>query len=284
MRGIFSLIGLVGTIFFLQVSQATIYGKNSLQDIIYTPAPIAELSKSVAVLVNSFNLKKDYSFSSRVLLDSLVCEEESFTTQPVTSTCTGFLISDRHIMTASHCLNGLANLRTSAKWVFDYKYENSEDETLTFSDENVYTSMKTLGSSYINNLDYTIIELDRPVSGGRKPLNLNPRPEGLSTHYVFAISSPRGLPLKYSEGQIRSVEQNHFITNIDLMRGSSGAPVFNDRHEVIGIVASGDYDYETQEEPFCNKFKVCREEECRGEFATAIKDIPFAFDNLGLLF
>lgn len=282
MRGVIVFIGTVGVgvVLSLNMAHATIYGENSLQDIPFTPAPIAELSKSVAVLVNTIKLKQDYSFSSRVLLDSLVCEEESFTTQPVTSVCTGFLISDRHIMTASHCLSGLESLRHSAKWVFDYKYENTLDEILNYSDDQVYTSMHVLGSSYINNQDYGIIELDRPVNG-RKPLKLNRSVEALDSDYVFAISSPRGLPLKYSQGSIRSIEPYHFVTNIDLMRGSSGAPVFNDRHEVIGIVASGDYDYEIQDEPFCNKFKVCHDEDCRGEYATSIKDIPFAFESLG---
>ncbi len=95
---------------------------------------------------------------------------------------------------------------------------------------------------------------------------------------VYSIHSPRGLPLKYSTGRVRETSgENSFVTTLDLLRGSSGAPVFDARtHKVIGLVANGDVDYELLMEPFCNVFKRCGEHECRGETLTRTSQIPLS--------
>lgn len=265
-------------------AKATIYGENDLQDIYDVRDPaIQKLSESVAVLIHKNNIKPDGQFSSRQLTDAMVCTNEPFVSQPVTGTCTGTLISPKHILTASHCYNGIQSVCATSKWVFDYKFKDSNQEILSTSYDKIYSCKKIVQSSYLNNLDYLVIELDRSVQGVQpievdfepleKQFGTDIRPQSVD---FFSITSPRGLPLKYSKGHLRSNNDlNHFVTNIDLMRGSSGGPVFNAKNnKLAGIVAQGDHDYELQDEPFCNKFYTCTEDGCRGEYATRVSQIP----------
>lgn len=254
---------------------ATIYGNDDFQDLYQvTNQSVVDQATSVAVLIRTPSINKDFSFNSRNLLSSMVCEHEKFVTQPVTSFCTGTLISPKHILTASHCYNGIESICANAKWVFDYRFQASENENIITHPEKIYSCQKIIKGSYANNLDYVVIELDRLVTD-INPVEINYEPINSTTTELHAITSPRGLPLKYSKGVVRTnTDLNHFVTNIDLMRGSSGGPIFDSKtNKLIGVVAQGDYDYITQDAPFCNAYNRCEEDGCMGEYATRVSRI-----------
>jgi V8-like Glu-specific endopeptidase len=257
-------------------AQATIYGAEDFYEIFEVPnIQVQQLAESVAVLVKKNAINSDLSFRSRDLKQSMVCENEKFTNQQVLSQCTGTLISPKHILSASHCYSGLDSVCQDSKWVFDYKFKQTPHEQLVTSSDKIYSCKKIVKGSYSNNLDYVIIELDRFVTGVQ-PINVDYEKLKNQKDELFAITAPRGLPLKYSSGTLRSnIESNHFVTNIDLMRGSSGGPIFNSLNgKLVGVVAQGDHDYELQEAPFCNAFHRCEEAGCMGEYATRVSQIP----------
>ena len=263
-------------------AQATIYGGDDLEEVATVSDPsIRELARSVAVQMRATSIIFGSPFRSRSLRNAMVCSHERFIDQPVLGTCTGFLVSETHLLTAGHCyLGGPMNPCAEMSWVFDYEADGAATQFQATSDQ-VYGCRRLVELSYRGDLDYAIVELDRPVVG-RTPLRLSSSPRVSPLQTIFSIHSPRGLPLKYSTGFVRADDsQNSFLSAIDLMRGSSGAPIFDAvTREVLGIVAQGDHDYETQEAPeFCNAFKRCGEWECRGERSTRVYRVPVSWPS-----
>lgn len=264
----------VVSLIFMIPSFGTIYGVN---DIIEVSASQDEkvkiLSRSVLVQISNSTLNMYLSGRTpRTLRQSLLCEDEPFIDQPLLGNCTGFLITSTTFLTALHCF---ANSPCSEhKWVFDVQLHNPEDLSVDIKENSIYSCKRVISQNYIHNLDYALVELDRPVTD-RAPLELDLQPV-TRVAPILSLHAPRGLPLKLSRGVIRdTMEVNHFTSAIDLMRGSSGGPVIDAAtYKVIGIVAQGDADYETQDEPFCQRYKKCPENGCRGEYSTRLSQIP----------
>lgn len=255
---------------------ATIYGTDDLVEVDLAQAPgVSELARSVAVQMRNGSLVFNGPLPSRSLINSMVCSDERFVAQPVIATCSGFLISPHHLLTAGHCYLGGINPCKEMSWVFDYKIK-SESETQFFgSVENVYACKRIVDLKYNGSfLDYAVVELDRPVTD-RTPLKISQATNLPVGHPVFSIHSPRGLPMKYAPGFVReNSDRDSLVMAIDVMRGSSGAPIFDAKtNEVVALVAQGDVDYETQDEPFCQRFKKCPENECRGERGTRVLQV-----------
>ena len=86
-------------------------------------------------------------------------------------------------------------------------------------------------------------------------------------------------PKKYSDGYIRGNiyegSYNYYNAAIDSMRGNSGSPIFNmESNKVIAILKGGEDDLILDEKVFCNAYKRCDEEACRGEAMTKISSLP----------
>lgn len=263
-------------------ARATLYGENSLRELRESQDPrVLEAGRAVAVEISNFNFPDDMTQEPLPLFvshpaDHGICSSEPFLHQPQASVCTGFLVAPDILLTAGHCMGeGLSC--SNAKWVFDYALNSADQTTMSIPQSSVYHCTGLLKSSYANHVDYAFIRLDRPVLD-RKPLVLNREMPIEKGHRLLAITAPYGLALKTSTGVVRDDSQPaHFISNLDLMRGSSGGPIFDAATlQVVGIVAQGERDLDAGPDinDLCNVFYRCDDDACMGEFGTRLSIVP----------
>lgn len=262
-----------------------VYGKDSRIDIknIFNPK-IKELSKSIAGRVYNLGYNPTEGKEGYITFDNILplshprsmnlCKDQKFADQPSVADCTGFLISNKYLVTAGHCAVRPGETITDSEtyacsahsWAFDYM-TNSSKETLNlkeFKASNVYGCKRVVYGTWQPEDDYAIIELDREVLD-REPLKLNLKNNIKSGNSLFIMGHPSGLPMKYADGaKVFEVKKDYFTTNLDSFGGNSGSPVFNKLTlEVEGILVRGDIDYVEQVQDdgsICLKVNTCNNE------------------------
>ena len=242
------------------------YGEDNRIDIVDSRDAMRKtLAASTATQVKNGNLtlsedKSSYALKNENLEDFMLkvsrtwwdpqgkplCEGEKFAKQLSIGNCSGFLVGDKYLVTAGHCMTS-DNDCSGAKWVFDYK--KGEVEDLSLEADKVY-SCKTIVSQKLTShdkMDYALIELDRVVEG-REPLQFRKEGKIGLGEGLFVIGSPSGLPLKISGDSTVQANSNdvYFDADLDTFGGNSGSAVFNARSgEVEGILVRGAKDYAT---------------------------------------
>lgn len=242
------------------------YGEDNRIDVVDSRNSMRKnLAASTATQVKNYNLtlsedKASYALKNETLEDFMLkisrswwnpagtplCEGEKFAKQLSIGNCSGFLVGDKYLVTAGHCMTSETDC-SSAKWVFDFK--KGEVEDLSIEASKVY-SCKTILSQKLTNgdkMDYALIELDRVVEG-KEPLKFRTEGKIGLGEGVFVIGSPSGLPLKISGDSTVQVNSNdvYFDADLDTFGGNSGSAVFNARSgEVEGILVRGAKDYAT---------------------------------------
>jgi endonuclease G len=158
---------------------------------------------------------------------------------------TGFLIGPKQVLTAHHVLNGA----TSVVCVFN---------NIRFLRRNVSTGSATRvaarvtervsadlnGNVQPDHLDFAVLELELPVGNGSRgfvTLDQNDIEDGET---VYIVDHPENVPaVVFSAGTVTAPFSNEdgliFFHNASTAHGASGAPVFNDQFELIGMHRSG---------------------------------------------
>lgn len=243
-------------------AQAVIYGSDDRQDIYQTPwlaATAASVAVAVPKLFIAGNPDGTYSMTDVDNLaqssGSMVCANERFTAQPSMGVCTGFLVGDRYLVTAGHCLlpNGIVDNEVhpfceAFSWYFDYNLKKpNEFPGQKIPAGKMYGCKRVIRAENfqipglgISGNDFALVELDRPVEGNLKPLPVDRSPPRVG-EWVYTIGHPTGLPAKYSGlSQILNLDRpNYFSVNLDTLGGNSGGPVLNVNNQVTGILVSG---------------------------------------------
>ncbi|MGI4992789.1 trypsin-like serine peptidase [Halobacteriovorax sp. GFR7] len=283
---------------FINNLDKAIYGELDIVDIasgtlVHNPAAKVN-SHSSAIMVNRWSLEEviDGRLFSVTGVDfkktARLCEgEEKFLDQKAYGKCSAVLVGPKQVLTAAHCIQNAQLACERKSFIFDARSDlGSDGETQYFVNSQVYNCKNILAyhQSRDKTFDYALIELDRPVEGGRKPVEIQQEELKVSDE-VYMIGHPNGFLSKYSyNGFVRDIDPLFYITNLDAFGGNSGGPVYSkESNKMVGLLIRGHDDFEWDTELSCNRVVHCQDDKCDGEYvlkiSAIIDDIEKARDN-----
>lgn len=237
---------------------------NRIEDVRSILKVMKETSKSFLPLYTPlFKSGTDYlPLYSDLQTQQGLCANESWAQKTDLSSCSGTLVSDRHIVTAGHCAD-IEQMCEKYAWLFDYQLDENGQRPSNYKREQVYSCKKIIKSVHSKikiygqfiRTDFAVIELDRPVVG-RKPIELSKKKFVKPGTKIVNISYPLGTPGKISEvGNVAKYMYlpGYFWSDIMVFGGSSGSGMFNaETGELVGVVSQGINNLED------NTIKTCK--------------------------
>lgn len=262
----------------LPIRSDVIYGSDDRVDYYQMPAPFQNLAAATALLVGKASLSSyggtTYLKSKTYGTEGNLCRDEAFWDQPTAGFCTGFLVAPDIVVTAGHCIVSAADCNIT-RLVFNHSVFSSGEYPTSAPDDHVYACRDLLARNYDQKgADYSVIRLDRPVSGVT-PMQVRRQGALQPGEFVAILGHPSGLPLKLAAGaQVRHVQSDFFVTNVDAYGGNSGSPIINLQTGLVeGIDVRGNLDFELDPSGHCKRSVHCTNDGCRGEDATAISEV-----------
>ena len=158
---------------------------------------------------------------------------------------TGFLVAPDLILTNYHVMKppeytGTLEDRAAECEVQFGVMENSSSKNLKFS---LHPTKWKRAESLPHELDFILLKLEHRVENDAKilPLTVKRPPRLYPPEPVNIIHHPLGGTMQVSLrfNQVEKIEQNRIFYLADIEKGSSGAPVFNDDWQVVGLHCAG---------------------------------------------
>lgn len=209
----------------------------------------------------------DYATSDRDCVPGFakcpdLCDDEPFRAQLLLGTCTGFLVGPDLLVTAGHCVAGLACARTAV--VFGYELLRvAGSPEVVYKGLDTYHCREVVAAEYgeASVPDFALLRLHRPVSD-RVALCVERTSVPAVGNKLVMAGHPMGLPLKVDTGgEVTKVDAagRYFDATTDSFTGSSGAAVLDATTlGVVGILARGPkYAFEVADTEQCSRSRVC---------------------------
>lgn len=261
--------------------EKVIYGVDDRKDIFESKNNLyKQLAGSTAAMIIDSSLVPQENdmlwIQSTTLEQDGICSDARFAKQTTAASCSGFLVGDRYLVTAGHCIQDMDDCDRYS-WVFGYANLTQENLTQIVPKTEVYKCTKIISRSLDRRTsnDFSLVELDRVVTG-HAPLKFRTSGKIVNNAGLVVIGHPSGLPSKIADGaSVRSNTNNYFFqATLDTFGGNSGSAVFDSITGVVeGILVRGETDYVNDPVQNCYRPKVCKITECRGEDVTRITNI-----------
>jgi hypothetical protein len=204
-----------------------------------------------------------------------LCEGEPFAAQPSAAYCSGFLVSEKHVVTAGHCVRNETDCRAT-QFVFDYAKTEAEQGAYSVPKDSVYNCGRVVASQTLGQ-DFAVIELDRPVQD-RTPLNIRRSGQVNVGEQVMLIGHPMGLPSKIADGGFIQRVGEQIEASVDAFAGNSGSVILNSVTGLAeGFLVAGEADFFYTNG--CYREARCGPE-CEGEVITPISAIAEYIPNI----
>lgn len=255
------MLNVLITIFFIAPSlyaeKKVIYGIDNRKDVFEEKNPLyKKIAKSTAGMVSKDRISYNYDNQTYKIEvhDTLmtgynICSSEKFSSQKLLANCSGFLIDEKTLITAGHCMKGLDfddDPCMDNAWVFNLKMESAFSiNTSKINHSRVYTCKRIVAAQLTENEDFAIVELDRKVEN-IAPLKYRKKGRVSSYQELVVIGHPSMLPTKIANGGrvIDNKNKYQFLTSLDTFLGNSGSVVFDSKTGIVeGILVSGKTDY-----------------------------------------
>jgi V8-like Glu-specific endopeptidase len=271
------------------VDVQVIYGPDDRQDVYEVTNPdLLSISQATVAILEDYEITDNgndtYDLNTIPYTDYLnLCEGQPFVNQPTAGFCSGVLVAPDIIATAGHCIamdEDCAAYQTRCeelRFVFGFQMTDESTAVTTLPEEDVYSCKSGDGLidcsfSYYGGADWALIRLDRPVVS-RTPLPVRQSGTIAELTPVGVAGHPASLPQKIAvNAEVRSVETEFFVANLDTYGGNSGSPVYNTNDYVVeGILVRGEVDYVYQFQGCqggCYASNTCPDTGCRGEDVT----------------
>ena len=207
------------------------YTENDLEGLVRVTGPVIEITDGNKLTANVF--KEGYSvdmdpedFEEEQLLGQSVFEA---TTRTGTNVGTAFLVGRNIVLTNRHVMAYTKEAKNWTCGLFSIK--------LNHKDEKVECEKVRYCSS---RFDYCVIQMrtmqnGNPLGSELKPLRLTRKVKSDKDISLLHIGNAAGLGIQGSRGRGLKVSNGEFYHYAPTLGGSSGAPIFNEKGEVIGI-------------------------------------------------
>jgi hypothetical protein len=253
-----------------EVTAPVVYGADDRVEVFNHPdvelRRIAE--QSIVALIPSFRMSRETDGTYGLFTESLedaqeLCPGELFGNQPTAAACSGVLIDDDLVLTAGHCIDATTPCEIY-NYVFNYHLVEP-DRLAVIRDADVYSCTRVVSQDSPDVVgrppDFAVVQLDRPVEGGKSPAVVRPATPLSEQESLTMIGFGSGLPAKIDSGgsvaDPRASQLDFFFANVDAFQGHSGAATFDSQNRLAGILISGRApDYVDSEDQSCKRVSV----------------------------